>query len=56
MASGSLLQYLNITYKEKIGAAADDIEKTMFEFIPSSECHPRKVLAKHFPSDHIPTR
>jgi hypothetical protein len=38
MASGSLLQYLNITYKEKIGAAADDIEKTMFEFIPSSEC------------------
>jgi histone acetyltransferase 1 len=37
-ASGSLRQYLNISYKSKLESTAleaDDIEKKLYEFIPS---------------------
>jgi hypothetical protein len=37
-ASGSLRQYLNISYKGKLESTAleaDDIEKKLYEFIPS---------------------
>jgi hypothetical protein len=37
MASGSLKQYLNVTYDEKLESQADDIEGTLFKFIPSGK-------------------
>lgn len=37
MASGSLKQYLNVTYDEKLDSQADDIEGTLFKFIPSGK-------------------
>lgn len=41
MASGSLSQYLNVTYEAKVGDAADDIEGTLFNYIPPSKSLPR---------------
>jgi hypothetical protein len=41
MASGSLSQYLNITYEAKVGDTADDIEGTLFNYIPPSKSLPR---------------
>lgn len=36
MTSGSLHQYLKISYTEKVDSQADDIEGTLFKFIPPS--------------------
>lgn len=41
MASGSLKEYLSITYREKINSTAtpaDDIEGILYKFIPSGTC------------------
>jgi histone acetyltransferase 1 len=40
MASGSMKEYLSITYREKINSTAtpaDDIEGILYKFIPSGE-------------------
>lgn len=37
MASGSLKQYLNVTYDEKLDSQADDVEGTLFKFVPTGK-------------------
>ena len=40
MASGSLKQYLNVTYDEKLDSQADDVEGTLFKFVPTGKLEP----------------
>lgn len=37
MASGSLKLFLDIKYSEKVKAQADDIEGTLFKYIPAGK-------------------
>ncbi|KAH8090348.1 histone acetyltransferase type B catalytic subunit [Filobasidium floriforme] len=45
MVSGSLKQYLNVTYDEKLESQADDIEGTLFKFIPSDYTKSAEIFA-----------